>query len=100
MKIDERWQAIFSAIGVIVVNAAALLGIDMGDGADIQDVLLGCAWIASILWAIWRNHSFTDAAIQGDRVMYALKEIKRETGESLSAEMALELSAGVGYDDE
>lgn len=100
MKIDERWQAIFSAIGVIVVNAAALLGIDMGDGADLQDVLLGCAWIASLLWAIWKNHNFTYAAAEGQKVVNAIKSVEKETGERLSAEMALELSAGVGYDDE
>ena len=100
MNIDERWKAIFSAIGVIAVNVLALVGINVGDGAQIQDVMLGLAWIASLLWAIWRNHSFTDAAIQGDRVMYALKEIKRETGESLSAETALELMGGKANDNE
>ena len=99
-NIDERWKAIFSAIGVIIVNVAALMGINIGDGADMQDVLLGCAWIASIAWAIWKNHNFTDAAAQGQLVTNAIKSVKKATGENISAEMALELSGGVSYDDE
>lgn len=99
MNIDERWKAIFSAIGVIIVNAAALMGIDLGDGANIQDVLLGCAWIASLAWAIWRNHNFTFAASEGQKVINAIKSVEKETGQTLSAELALELSDGVAHDD-
>lgn len=99
MNIDERWKAIFSAIGVIIVNAAALMGIDLGDGASIQDVLLGCAWIASLAWAIWKNHNFTAAAAEGQRVVDAIKAVERATGQTLSAEMALELTDGADHDD-
>lgn len=76
-SIDERWKAIFSAIGIIIVNAAALIGIDVGDGAQLQDVLLGCAWIASLAWAIWKNHNFTDEAAQAQRYLDMLKLEKR-----------------------
>lgn len=99
-QIDERWKAIFSAIGVIIVNVAALMGINLGDGANIQDVLLGCAWMASIAWAIWKNHNFTEAAAQGQKVTDAIKSIKKDTGEQVSAETALELMGGIGHDDE
>lgn len=99
-NIDERWKAIFSSIGVIIINVAALLGIDIGDGASIQNVLLGLAWIASILWALWKNHNFTDAAIQGQRVTDAIKSAKKDTGEQVSAEMALELTGGKANDNE
>ena len=99
-NIDERWKAIFSAIGVIVINAAALLGIDLGDGADIQDVLLGCAWIASIAWAIWKNHNFTFAAAEGQKVVDAIKVVEKATGEKLPAETALELTKGADHDHE
>lgn len=99
-NIDERWKAIFSAIGVIIVNVAALLGIDLGDGADIQDVLLGCAWIASIAWAIWKNHNFTFAAAEGQKVVDAIKVVEKATGEKLSAETALELTKGADHDHE
>lgn len=99
-NIDERWKAIFSAIGVIIVNAAALMGINISDGANLQDVLLGCAWLASILWAIWKNHNFTDAAAQGQLVTDAIKSIKKTTGEQVSAQTALELTGGAAHDDE
>lgn len=99
MNVDERWKAIFSAIGVIIVNAAALMGIDLGDGADIQDVLLGLAWIASLAWAIWKNHNFTAAAAEGQRVVDAIKAVESATGQTLSAELALELTDGADHDD-
>lgn len=99
MNIDERWKAIFSAIGVIIVNAAALMGIDLGDGANIQDVLLGLAWIASLAWAIWKNHNFTAAAAEGQRVVDAIKAVESATGQTLSAELALELTDGADHDD-
>lgn len=98
-NIDERWKAIFSAIGIIIVNAAALLGIDVGDGAQLQDVLLGCAWLASLAWAIWKNHNFTAAAAEGQRVVDAIKAVERATGQTLSAELALELTDGADHDD-
>ena len=99
MNVDERWKAIFSAIGVIIVNAAALMGIDLGDGANIQDVLLGLAWIASLAWAIWKNHNFTAAAAEGQRVVDAIKAVESATGQTLSAELALELTDGAEHDD-
>ena len=98
-NIDERWKAIFSAIGVIIVNAAALMGIDLGDGANIQDVLLGLAWLASLAWAIWKNHNFTAAAAEGQRVVDAIKAVESATGQTLSAELALELTDGADHDD-
>ena len=99
MNVDERWKAIFSAIGVILVNAAALMGIDLGDGANIQDVLLGLAWLASLAWAIWKNHNFTAAAAEGQRVVDAIKAVESATGQTLSAELALELTDGAEHDD-
>ena len=95
-KIDERWKAIISAVAVIIVNAAALLGFDLGDGASIQNALLGMAWIASIFWAIWKNHNFTFAAGEGQRVTDAIKEIAKDAHENVSAETALELTESRG----
>ena len=100
MEIDERWKAIFSALGIIIVNAFALVGIDFGDGAQMQDALLGLAWIASLAWAIWKNHNFTRAAAEGQRVVDAIKAVENYTGESINAEAALELTDGVDHDHE
>lgn len=100
IDMDERWKAIFSAVGVIIINVLALVGIDVEDGATIQNLMLGFAWIASILWALWKNHNFTDAAAEGQRVINAIKSAKKETGETITAEMALELSDGIDHDGE
>lgn len=99
-SIDERWKAIFSSIGVIIINVAALLGIDLGDGASIQNVLLGLAWIASICWALWKNHNFTHEAIESQKVLDAMKSIRKETGEQVNVNMALELTGGADHDNE
>lgn len=91
---DERIKAIISAAVVIIINVAALCGFDVGDGATLQNALLAIAALASWLWAIWKNHNFTDAAAEGQRVVDAIKLIEAATGEKLSAEGALELTGG------
>lgn len=100
IDIDERWKAIISATVVIIVNVAALCGFDIGDGMNIQNALLAIAAVASWLWAIWKNHNFTDSAIESQKVLNTLKSIKRVTGEQLTAEAAVELEGGVDYDHE
>lgn len=95
---NERIKAIISAVVVIVVNVAALAGFDLGDGATIQNALLAIAALISWLWALWKNHNLTFAAIEGQKVVDAIKEIEQLTGEKLPAEAALELTAGVGHD--
>lgn len=77
IDIDERWKAIISAVVVILVNALALIGIDVGDGADLQDALLAIAWIASLAWAIWKNHNFTDEAAKAQKYLDELKAERR-----------------------
>ena len=73
IDIDERWKAILSAVVIIIVNAFALIGIDVGDGADLQDAILAIAWIASLAWAIWKNHNFTDEAAKAQKYLDELK---------------------------
>ena len=95
-NLDERIKAIISAIVVIAVNAAALMGFDIGDGASLQNALLALAWFASIAWAIWKNHNFTESAIESQKVLDLLKEIKRETGEQLTFETLGEITNNKG----
>ena len=99
-NLDERWKAIIGAIAVIIVNAAALMGIDIEDGMTVENALYSIAWLASLGWAIWKNFNFTLAAAQGQRVVDNAKAIKRDTGMDVSAELALELTDGVDHDYE
>ena len=95
---DERIKAIISAAVVIIVNVAALCGFDLGDGMNLQNALFAIAALISWIWAIWKNHNFTFAAGQGQRVVDAIKSVEKATGTQLSAEMALELTDGVDHD--
>lgn len=97
-KLDERWKAIIGALAVIIVNACALMGIDIEDGMTVENALYAVAWLVSIGWAIWKNFNFTLAAAEGQRVVDAAKHIKKTVGVDVSAEMALELTGG--KDDE
>lgn len=91
---NERIKAIISAAVVIVVNVAALAGFDLGDGATLQNALLAIAAMVSWAWAIWKNHNFTDAAAEGQKVVDAIKTIEAATGERVSAATAIELTGG------
>ena len=91
---DERIKAIISAAVVIIVNVAALCGFDLGDGMNLQNALLAIAALISWVWALWKNHNFTDAAAEGQKVVDAIKTIEQLTGEKISAASALELMDG------
>lgn len=91
---DERIKAIISAAVVIIVNVAALCGFDLGDGMNLQNALLAIAALVSWIWAIWKNHNFTDAAAEGQKVVDAIKTIEQLTGERIGAASALELMGG------
>ena len=92
---SERTKAIISAIVIVAVNVAALLNFDL-DGDAMLNALMGLAAFVSWAWAIWKNHNFTDAAAEGQRVTDALKAVRKNTGEQLSAELAIELTRGRG----
>ena len=73
MNKEERVKAIISAAVVIIVNVAALMGIDLGDGDAITNAVLMIASLAATCWAIWKNHNFTDEAAMAQRYLEALK---------------------------
>lgn len=61
--------------------------------------LLSSAWIIlASLWSYWKNNSFTDAAIEGDKVM---KQLKSESQEDDPDDLqTLEISDDDILDDE
>lgn len=68
----ERIKAIVSAVVVLVVNVAALLGYNL-DADVTHQVLLVIVMLAATGWAIWKNHNFTDAAAEAQRYLDELK---------------------------
>lgn len=69
----ERTKAIVSAVVVLVVNVAALLGYSL-DVDVTQQVILVFVMLAATGWAIWKNHNFTDAAAEAQRYLDDLKD--------------------------
>lgn len=96
----ERIKAIISALVVAAVNVAAIVGVDFGDGDEITNALLIIFDMLAVLWGCWKNHNLTDAAAEGQRVVNAIKSVKKDTGATVSAECALELTRGKDYDNE
>lgn len=69
---SERAKAIVSAIVVLAVNVAAMLGYDL-DPDITQQVILIFVMLAATGWALWKNHNFTDAAAEAQRYLDELK---------------------------
>lgn len=73
----ERIKAIISAAVVIVINVAAILGVDLGDGSDLTNASLIILDFVAMAWAIWKNHNFTDEAAQAQKYLDELKATKK-----------------------
>lgn len=93
----ERIKAVLVIIVTAIVNILNVYGYAVDMDATINAVL-SLFSAATIIYSWWFNQNVTDAAQQGQRVVDAIKAVKKETGLSLSAEMALELTGGVEHD--
>ena len=69
----DRFQSISSAIAVLIVDFVAVMGLSI-DTDLLVDILSAVAFIIATIYGIWKNHNFTDAAIEGQRLVNALKE--------------------------
>ena len=91
---DERVKAVISAAVVLAVDIAALFGVSL-DLDALLDFVLSLAAVIATCWGIWKNHNFTRAAAQGQRVVDAIKSLQKTTDMTdVSAELALELCGG------
>ncbi len=79
----DRTQSIISAIVVLIVNIAAIFGITLDQTVWFDGLCAIVALVANI-WAIWKNHNFTDAALEGQQLVRLRKleaEAKAARGE-------------------
>lgn len=68
----NRTQSIVSAIVVLVVQLAAVAGYTVS--SDMVTALVsGAVVIVATAYALWKNHNITDAAMQAQTVLKALK---------------------------
>ena len=93
----ERIKAVIVIIVTAIVNILNVYGYAVDMDATLNAVLSVFSAV-TIIYSWWFNQNVTDAAQEGQRVVDAIKSIKRETGMSLSAEMALELTNGAADD--
>ena len=69
---DERTKAIISATVILVVNVAALCGVNISQDT-LMSVAFGIAAISANLYGIWKNHNFTPEAAQAQALLDSLK---------------------------
>lgn len=69
---SERTKAIVSITALIVVQVAALAGVQM-DAGNLTDVIGSLVVVAATIAAAWKNHNFTDAAAAAQAMLYSLK---------------------------
>ena len=84
---------LLALINMVLVNTGhSVLPIDEAwlEGLISDLWVIGAAFVAA-----WKNNSFTEAALEGDAVMRAIKILAKQ-----GAECAEELSNGKGEDDE
>lgn len=93
----ERIKAVLVIIVTAIVNILNVYGYAV-DMDSTLNAVLSLFSAVTIVYSWWFNQNVTDAAQQGQRVVNAIKAVKKETGLSLSAEMALELTNGVQDD--
>lgn len=93
----ERIKAIIVIVVTAIVNILNVYGYAVDMDATVNGVL-SLFSAATIIYSWWFNQNVTSAAQEGQRVVNAIKAIKKDTGLSLSAEMALELTGGVDHD--
>ncbi|MBR3318779.1 MAG: hypothetical protein IKG21_13265 [Atopobiaceae bacterium] len=69
---DEQTKATISAAIVLAVNIAALFGASLDLGV-VQNAVFGTITIATTLYATWKNHNFTEEAVQAQELLDELK---------------------------
>lgn len=68
----ETIKAVVSALAVLIVAGAGMLGFDL-DAGMVQNALSIVAFMAALAWGIWKNHNFTKAAQEAQKVLNATK---------------------------
>lgn len=73
----ETIKACVSALGVLIVAGAGMLGFDV-DAGMVQNGLSILAFLAAFLWGIWKNHNFTEAAQVAQEYLDTLKAVPED----------------------
>lgn len=77
---QETMKAVVSAAVVVIVAALGAVGID-ADADALQNVLSAALFLAATAYGVWKNHNFTLAAQEGQKVVAAIKSGEMEVAE-------------------
>lgn len=77
---DEKKKAVISAAILLMVNIAALFGVNLSQGA-LTDAICAIVTAAATLYAAWKNHNFTAEAAQAQMYLNDLKKGVADGGE-------------------
>lgn len=77
---QESMKAVVSAAVVVIVAALGAVGID-ADADALQNVLSAALFLAATAYGVWKNHNFTQAAQEGQKVVAAIKSGEMEVAE-------------------
>ena len=69
---NERTRAIISSAVVLAANILAMYGVSVDTEVWVNGIC-AAVMLVSTCWALWKNHNFTDAAIEGQKVTDAIK---------------------------
>jgi uncharacterized membrane protein YfcA len=75
----ETIKACISALGVLIVAGAGALGLDI-DADAVQNIVSAAVLLIAVLYGVWKNHNFTEAAQLGQILIDREKNL-RKTGE-------------------
>lgn len=84
---SERTKAIISIGALIVVQIAALAGVQM-DAGNLTEVMGSLVVVCATIFAAWKNHNFTDAAAVAQGVLDSIKGGTLPEDEAEVAEVA------------
>lgn len=79
----NRTESIVSAVVTLVVTIAGLFGCNLSTDV-VTSIVSITAVVVAFVYAIWKNHNFTDAAITAQGVLNDLKQ--SELDEELESE--------------
>lgn len=100
MKINvERAKAVLTIIVTAIVNIINVYGYAV-DSEPLVNAVTTILSAITIVYAWWKNQNITHEAIESQKVLDAMKSIRKETGEQVSVNMALELTGGADHDNE
>lgn len=72
----ETLEAVLSAVAILIVDIAAMLGYSM-DTSTAADIVYMVVFIVATCYGIWKNHNFTEAAQEAQELLDDLKAAEK-----------------------